>query len=336
MKKEILIVCAIPHVNDATSFYRAAGPLAHLRKNSDINVSITLVEKAEWSLFNFADVIFFQRPFTDEHKRAMQLAVDLKIPIWTDYDDNLLAVPFDNPTCVTYNKDHIQNNIKEMMGMSTVVTVSNGFLKQRYKEFSKNILVIENALDLSIFPNYNFDKKERLKTIAWRGSPTHHRDVMSVANEILQVNQEHEDYTFEFMGDRLWFLSERLRHGSLKLSGPFDVMTYFKYIQDNPFRAFIVPLVRSEFNMSKSNIAWMESSLCGALTVAPNMPEWVQPGVLNYETTKEFKACVKQAIEMDADEYSMRVANSWEKITEVYSLDVQNKKRLSMLKDLVS
>ncbi len=77
MQKEIVILCSIPDQNDATSFYRAVGPLGHLRKNSSINVSYMIAERVSWGMLAMCDMVFFQRPSTEGQLRAIEMAKDM-------------------------------------------------------------------------------------------------------------------------------------------------------------------------------------------------------------------------------------------------------------------
>ena len=48
------------------------------------------------------------------------------------------------------------------------------------------------------------------------------------------------------------------------------------------------------FNLCKSNIAYLEACLVGAVTVAPHWPEWQdKPGVMTYKNNAEFQQNVE-------------------------------------------
>jgi hypothetical protein len=58
---------------------------------------------------------------------------------------------------------------------------------------------------------------------------------------------------------------------------------FLEYLQNDlprfrPAIAFVA-LRDNEFNRAKSNIAWIEAAYAGAAVVAPNLPEFEQPGV---------------------------------------------------------
>lgn len=339
MKKEIVVLCSIPDINDATSFYRAVGPLSHLRKTSPRPISYTIVDQFSWANVALADVVFFQRPSLDAHLKAMQLCKDMGKPIWVDYDDDLLNVPTDNPTYFIYGQINSQKNIMDMLEMADVVTVSTRDLANNLKEkgINKDFVVIPNSVDLSWF---DWDKEigKRNQLVVWRGSPSHFRDVLSVTPDLTTIINDSKGWEFEFIGDRLWFLTDRCNPERIAHTRPMTVPTYFKYMRQIAPKVVITPLVDSKFNRAKSNIAWMEATLSGAVCVCSNLPEWQDSGAMRYiskpDGSSTFSQVLTHCMSMDDEEHTEMVDNSWGAIRSKYNLDIQNKKRLDILEKL--
>ena len=59
----------------------------------------------------------------------------------------------------------------------------------------------------------------------------------------------------------------------------------------------VVPLKDNLFNHAKSNLAWIEATCAGAMTLAPDWPEWRRPGVSNYESPLNFKKLLRERLE---------------------------------------
>jgi hypothetical protein len=342
LRKEITILVCIPDANDVTSFYRGIGPLAALRKTSDVVLNyIVMNQKIDRSMVQLCDIAFFQRPFLAEHVQAMQLCKDLSRPVWVDYDDDLFTVPSDNPTQRIYGRAEIQGHVQSLIDMADCVSVSTEFLKGRLQHYTKSkdkFFVIENGMDLNLFKRpKEMPKRENL--IMWRGSPTHHRDVMSVADQIMKVYEKRTDYSWEFVGDRLWFLTDRMDPKRAKVTPPQPVEAYTRYIFNQHPRVWVTPLHDNVFNWSKSNIAWIEATYAGAVSVAPMMREWMQPGVFNYDFKKESKARFEDALltamDLSDEEQAKKVEASWDKVVTYYNLEVQNKKRMELIKGLL-
>lgn len=339
MKKETVILCNIPSVNDPTSFYRAAGPLGHLRRNSERPFSYIMTDEISWSLLSMCDLVFMQRPSTAKHVQAVKLAKDMGKPVWVDYDDDLLSVPTDNPTFVIYGRIDIQKNVAEIVQMADAVTVSTQSLADNWtsRGLIKDYSIIENALDINQFPwATEGPTPERTNTVMWRGSPSHFRDVLSVTPDLTTTINDSKNWTFEFMGDRLWFLTDRCDPTKTRFAAPTGIVDYFKHIYAAAPRIFIAPLIDTGFNRAKSNIAWLEATFAGAVCIAPNLPEWTRCGVINYgRDLMSFKTALESTMNMVDEERSSLWKQSWETILEKYNLDTQNQKREAVIASLV-
>ena len=71
--------------------------------------------------------------------------------------------------------------------------------------------------------------------------------------------------------------------------GHLDPIDYHQFIRKIFPAICIVPLVNNAFNQAKSNIAWIEATSAGAVTLAPDMPEWRRPGVVLYNDADTFR-----------------------------------------------
>src|ERR1035437_2744530 len=117
------VLVVAPDKTDATSFYRCAGPFSALRKTNP-EIQFVYPSEMNWTYIKNSDVVFLQRPFNDEHVRVAELAKEMRVPLWIDYDDNLLELPADNPVQAIYNETKVQNNIRYMLAIADHVTVS--------------------------------------------------------------------------------------------------------------------------------------------------------------------------------------------------------------------
>ena len=93
-----------------------------------------------------------------------------------------------------------------------------------------------------------------------------------------------------------------------------------------------VPLIEDGMNRCKSNIAWIEATAAGAVTIAPDWVEWQKPGVLNYNGLDEFKSMLMRPLD-DAPE---RWAASRDYIMENLTLNKVNEQRARIVRELVN
>jgi len=117
----------------------------------------------------------------------------------------------------------------------------------------------------------------------WRGSNTHIGDFRTIADTLNKLDLK--DYVAHIVGDKEVFNMVKIK----KQHAPSrDLIKYHGYIQNLKPEITIVPLVNNRFNDCKSNIAWIESTWAGGITLATDMREWLRPGVTNYSSPDEF------------------------------------------------
>lgn len=314
----------------ACSFYRAIGPLANLSQIR-CDIQIEYISGVGWHTIADGDIIFFSRPAVENYKQSIQLAKSYKKPVWIDYDDCMHEIPPDNPAHKFHSQPAIQKNVLECLALADVVTVATPGLKEYYKKYNDNIIVIENA-----FNDYNFDfkKVDRVKTIInWRGSKTHNEDISTCEEEIVELAKKYPKWCWSWIGDGTWFVHRKISN-RLVMPEINYITAYFEYIKNLSPAICIVPLTFNIFNECKSNISYQEATYSGAATLAPDMPEFRKPGITLFSNNKEFK----QNLEMLINDKSFRDSQydqSFEYIQKNLLLSNINKKRLKVIKDLL-
>lgn len=319
---------------DTTSFYRANGVFKNLNKQMAGKLQIDSYDrkafKLSWADLVLYDLVFMQRPFDNTFLNLARYIKDLSIPLWIDYDDNLLAIPQDNPSFETYSNPQIKKNIVEFLKIADVVTVSTNELKNQFFDINKKVVVIPNALNTEIFKIEQLNTK-RNNVIMWRGSNTHQYDLFSFMGQIHNIATNANPWQLVFFGFYPWMLSnfENVKHYPT-----MDVLPYHKNIKQLAPNAMMVPLADHLFNRCKSNIAALEGIFAGAVCVVPNWDEWQIPGTFKYNDPNQFQNYI-------TDIYTGKVTskdildlnkNAREFILDNYSLDVVNKKRVEIIK----
>jgi len=276
----ILSVC--PNPPDAASYYRGYGPLNQLMKKYPVYVERGENRSIEWSVLTGFDILFMQRPFMEEHAKLITLAKNYRLKIWVDHDDNVLEVPKDNPAHPLYNTTDVQKNVKICVGAADLVTVSTPAIKELLSAYNNDIHIVPNALHTTLLGR-PIRSQPRSKVVMWRGSNTHLGDFRTIVNTL--NNLDLRDYVVHIVGDKDVFNMVKIK----KQHAPSrDLIKYHGYIQNLKPEITIVPLVKNRFNDCKSNIAWLESTWAGGVTLATDMREWVRPGITNYSSEEDF------------------------------------------------
>lgn len=332
--RNITLLTIIPNITDATSYYRGAGPLGHLRKQME-NLNLLITTSVNWSTLTLCDAVFIQRPYAKEHVTVMEMAKDQGLPIWVDYDDDLFTVTMDNPTHGMYGQEAVQKNVAKCIAMADRVTVSTPHLKARLEKLNKNITVVPNAVDFkklnSFRPEITFP---RHKLITWRGSNTHQRDLMDYAEPIIREARKPDGWTHTFIGYNPWFITQYIDNDKCKITEGLDIYEYWKFFHAIKPSVHLVPLSDTTFNRSKSNIAWIEATLAGAVTIAPEWDEWKKPGVTTYVNPKDFEEALGELKAMPNTLDLWRASMTY--IEENLSLDIVNKRRSEVLLGMIS
>ncbi len=334
---KILVCCHIPF--DTTSFYRAYGVFHDLNVKMNKTLHFTFFRGGmTWADIGDFDIVFLQRPMTESLLKLAKYAQNLGVKIWCDFDDNLFTLPNENRAFFDFT-DEIRKVMLKLLLLSDCVTVSTQALKEFFETMNvKNIEVVPNALnDEWHIPveNYNADSK----VIVWRGSETHAGDLAYFFNPLENLIGPSTD-TWHFMGYNPFLLTNIFGCYCKGVSGlptdkivvwkPEDVNEYHLYLKGIKPRVMHVPLVDNPLNKCKSNIAWIEATYAGAVTIAPDWPEWKRPGVITYSNEKEYEDLLRNT---SIDNEKCWKA-SMEFIKNNLLLSIVNKKRVNIINRL--
>lgn len=288
------VLAILPDPTDATSFYRAIGPLGYLKRTMGAGLSLSISGDIDWTPLKMCDIIFQQRPFTDVHLRITQMAKSSRKKIWLDYDDNLFEVPPCNWKHEIYWRPETHTNVVEILKLADVVTVSTEHLKQVYGPYTKQQpVVVPNAFDDDILGPIWETPYDRDRRLVWRGSSSHDKDLVMFTKPLYQVACAHRDWLYEFMGEPFWGVTEAIRKAvgstQIVMTKPMEPGSFFHVLKMKRPTVVIVPLEDNSFNRSKSNCAWIEATHAGAVTLAPDWPEWHRPGIVGYQNPEDFQ-----------------------------------------------
>lgn len=329
----ITLSALVPRFTDATSWYRAAGPLGAIARMCP-RLHIEFRENWSWSTLAGTRAVFLQRPYTDNHRHIAAMAKEAGCKIWVDYDDLLFDIPTDNPTYFQYMNQKTMSTVKWIIEQADVVTVSSLELKRQLDQFNKDVRVVPNALDDRLL-HFRRDLP-RAKLISWRGSPTHHKDVFLYTPAILEVanSQYASEWKWNFIGDTLWFLTDRMPHTRTYITKGMEIVEYHEHLCGQAPTAMLVPLHDSIFNKCKSNIAWIEASLAGAVCIGPDWQEWQRPGMITYSSRDHLRDVLRQLVKGDMD--TARLAKlSWEYIESELMLTKVNQARMQVICEIL-
>lgn len=324
----ILFIC--PDKNDPTAFYRASGISRDLEKKT--GWSIVTFQWGEvaitWQVLSNFDLVMLQRPFTKAAADICIYAQRMNKPVWVDFDDNLFALNPENKAFQTYTDPGVQEAVKQCLEQADVVSVPTEYLRQCYIKFNKNIWVIPNAFNDSLFVRGEMKKREN--KVIWRGPESHIYDMMSFGPEINALTANFADWDFLFMGYYPWFLSATKNKGFVP---GLEIIGYMHKLKELAPSVGHILLHDNVFNRCRSNVGYIEMSYAGAACVVPAW--WSLPGALTYTDQSSYLEAMRTAL---AGEVDIEVMNreAWEYIMDVQRLSKVNVQRIELINSIVN
>jgi hypothetical protein len=310
-----------PNYQDATSYYRAWGTFKDLsnRYGHEFRLYESIFVKqqskqgtamgAAWPDLIGFDAVFFQRSLGENSLNLLKYCKELGLKIWYDLDDDLWNIP-DSYAIKAAFGPKIMQTIEEHINNADLVTCSTQALADVIKDkTTKEAHVISNAWDIERFPLTQHNENG---TILWRGSSTHVDDIRAEADNILSIGKS-ERITFmghDAIRDRPFL--QLSKHDYIK---PMDPILYLRQIQKDRPKAFIVPLKDIQFNHSKSNIAWLEATACGALCYGSQVGEFKEVALPFSDYGTLSLGAAQEIVRLNqiklCEEYSLEHANGY-------------------------
>jgi hypothetical protein len=311
---------------DASSYWRGLGALALLP-----DVQAEQLEGIGWQTIIDKDILFFANPVTQSALEQIQYCKFWNKKIWIDFDDDHFNVPEDNDTYEIYMNPVAKRIIQSIMGLSDLLTVSSDELKIQCREYADNIHVVRNAWNTALMPLP--EDLNTTKVITWRGGRTRDNDLLTVQDSIINLAKTHQDWSWNFIGSPRYFKN---KGHNIVIHRPIYFGSYFHYFRMMKQSIMVVPLQENTFNLCKSNIAWIEATYCGAVTVAKEMGEFTGLPIFGYRTEKQFAEIMEYLFSRDSMPDRIELYNKSKALIETdYNLNTQNKKRIQLIYEVI-
>jgi len=268
----IKILCLTGTLTASTQI-RILGPLNLLEKNDMIRQRVVFVSRKtnpDLKHIQWADIIVFQRQRSKKWLKLLKHAQKNRRMTVFEIDDNMFEIPKGHPEYGLLNR--IKNK-KYMRFIKRVdcVTVSTEELCNYLSKYTKRICVLPNYIDKEIC-NFDFSKREKKKyiTIGYSGGKTHKPDLEIVIPAIKKILDEFPNKVqFKFLG---YIPSELIEYSQIEYIGLIsDYRTYLYSLKTSGIDFAIAPLKDNLFNRCKSNIKFLEYSICGIPGIYSNV-----------------------------------------------------------------
>jgi len=306
MKNTDIKVAGILRQDTGVGYYRVGQPILFIDKISSKksritpftgqNQAIRLTEnisapgwtdKTLMEIADGADVIWSTMLFAEDEIIKM-----LDLRKWSgakwvvDIDDNMYAVSRDNPASKQVNQ--LLPTIELCLHAADGITVSTPYLANLYKPLNDKMFINPNGIDFEWFKHRKGGHKGI--RIGWRGAYGHDGDILLAKPAIDALSKEY-DITFVTLGKKPNFKTEHHEW--------VNFLDFPKKLDSLDLDIAVVPLVDSEYNKGKSNLAILEYSALKIPVVGSpvenqkNMP--ISYASTNYEWYQELEKMIKSA-----------------------------------------
>jgi O-antigen biosynthesis protein len=292
-----LKVLFLPTANAGVTFYRMLQYFRHIQKLPDMNpamdkfdpnratpyewqfkhnASATLFAQIE-KLISQADIVVIGYILTDQGVAILQ-AIKTEFPdkpIVMEIDDYCNEVNYYSPSAPVFKPySESTNAIMEQLTLSDMVVVSTPYLKGLYTFFNKNIKVVPNGMDFSIWDNLkDAPKKGKKVRIGWAASSAHGEDLRFIEKVVLKLLYKYPNIEFSFFGGVPdFFIGKDKRIKTVRKW--VNVYEYPQTLKNLNLDIGIAPLLDNNFNRSKSNLRWLEYSALKIPTVASRVEDF--------------------------------------------------------------
>lgn len=263
--KKVVFLSYSP-IKTALEHLRVLGPLSH----TEIQV-INGIEghKPNLDLVRSGDLVVFQRNFSSRYlayQSVMNEAHEHGIPVVMDLDDYLIGLPPDHPDRKWSPFAFELPALLHAMMNVDAITVTTPVLKRVVDQYNKNVFVLPNYLDDSIwsFKPKSTSERESLVRIAFVGTQSHQPDVEKIAKPLRKIAEKYKQkVSFLFYGLEIPETLKDLANIQHRASVTYNYADFAIDVRSITADIAIAPLNDTMFNRCKSPIKYMEYTAMG-------------------------------------------------------------------------
>jgi len=280
----------------AVGWYRIVNPLGkaknasvfsgeNLKLGGNLASSIKNAEKMK----KLGNIWWFK--YVDNEQAVLHLISAkkfLKTKLIVDIDDDMFSVNSQDYAYQFHHKgSEKQKVLSYLIKNADAITVSTDNLKNKMQNiFSLPAKVFQNCIDTSIWKHLKKRKKtvdifvekngelKKVKKdfnnkairIGWICTANHEKDAEVIFEPMKEILNKYENVEFWCIGWKPKMLDELPR--TYFISGVENYEKFPKFLCELGLDISVAPLIKDEFNKSKSNIKWLESTMAGVPVVA--------------------------------------------------------------------
>ena len=323
-KQNIIRILSLPVDDGGCGWYRVRQPFNMILKNTDHDAYVTDKDDDGMEIFKalkVADIVVIRQGAEEGMRRLVEKYPEIRAKWVMDIDDNIEIIsPYSEHYTKYGTKEYYDRHLKNWLwkdgvgafdskrnsiqvaslieGMREVdmITATTERLADYASKYNKNVKVLPNCIDHSMWWNLNLRKNKQLR-VGWSGGVSHYEDWYAIRKPLNELMKEY-DFKLIMVGSHYAGLIDEDNKDRVEVHPwvPFKGHSYRMMCLG--LDVAIVPLADLPFNKNKSPVKWFEMSAMGV----PSIVSDVQPykGVfmegetaLGYRTPRQFKKALK-------------------------------------------
>ncbi len=265
-------VYAWPADSAGCRYYRLDLPMQALADRGH-DVLVDPVMPDEWR--DTADVIIGQRVcLPGATVRWQQLAKQGRAKLVLEIDDDLFNIhPSSKRAHAFFAQPGVRANLEMNLRAADLVTVTTDHLAEQLSPYNPNIAVLPNCIPAALL-DHTPARREDILTIGWGGSATHQIDWTGPDEHIARYVTRNPGTEMHVMGWTPPVLWGRLPRDRRRVTGWIHgrVTGWIHHVNDLhraiDYHVGVIPLRDMPFNLSKSDIKFVEMAALGIPVVA--------------------------------------------------------------------
>jgi glycosyltransferase involved in cell wall biosynthesis len=267
-----------------------------------------------------------------------------------DYDDLSFALPPFNPAYKTLGLNEVKINhegkegylyqdgvdgfsiqanyfryksLQDILKMLDVVTTTNSYIRSKYLEFNKDILILPNSVDFNLFYPFPKDDHSQIR-IGWTPSDSHYSEIWMVKRIMRKIFNKYGDKVKFVVLGNLFELEKEFNGTEMERHNFIGLDVYPMKLASLQLDIGLCPLDNNEFNRAKSQLKWSEYASIRVPSVCSKLEPYncVEDGITGMLAKDEDEFFEKLCQLIDSKDLRQKISdNAYDKNYEDYNLE---------------